>query len=800
MKDLFAQGGSGSVGIKTNKQAVARHFGVKQSEVVYFSAGGSLDGYKVIYDKATQRSYSLPVFASGTTMTSLSADGLLVHSAGNINLATLAISREEFVTVPGSFNMGGTLVAGNDELTFVDGKYRWQGTFPKVVPAGSTPATSGGIGPNAWIKVSSASFWTTPANWATLKECFESAYETVIVPAGTYTITDLITSTITGNKRILCEPGAVFKLADNVRKNMMVFVGNGNNSFEWSGGEIDGNWEGQGPETMTDGYINDVSHGLIVSKFKNAYIHDFYIHDCMGHHINHGGNTNFTAERIRIRAHPSALKPLGGARGDGITGCSANVVIRDISGFSTDDFIAVVSGIDWIPGWYPNRMNVESILIENIRCETYNFEGTDRYSHTAVSVGNSLGYSTNGAVVIRNIKGNVLSRGIGYTAESYGPDYYGQFNGDLSISDVDLFVRGDPANGFTGRKNTAHIVIGCEGFNTASSSRNNYCKTVSITNVVCRGTPYSGTGIILGHMNTRAVYINDLKCEYENADDNMVALMIVGQKDIGPITIENVYQQIVGASTDTVRDAKKVVESYYGGSGAMTINGRNLMRQPNVAGTTVLANAAFFAATGFSKVNPRLFGKDLVCSLDAAGTGGIAALPLVDGVNFSTPALGHVSYSKTRDAWTFHEFAVVWDTTNFGKPAAANFPNYAQFSWKVGTIVPVKGSPLQECQAYVCTSTTPTFELVQNSFTTSSTVLQSSAWTPLTTRLTPGMRITSTIPGSSADAGWPVAGPGVVETFVSTATANGANSFQEWRDGVNIKRRYWGGSTWGSWA
>lgn len=157
MNELFSQGGSGSAGVKTNKQAIARHFGVKQSDVVYFTAGGSLDGYKVIYDKATQRSYSLPVFASGTTMTSLSADGLLVHSAGNINLATLAISREEFVSVPGSFTMGGTLVAGNDALTFTDGKYRWQGTFPKVVPPGSSPTSSGGISPNAWVLVSPTS-------------------------------------------------------------------------------------------------------------------------------------------------------------------------------------------------------------------------------------------------------------------------------------------------------------------------------------------------------------------------------------------------------------------------------------------------------------------------------------------------------------------------------------------------------------------------------------------------------------------------------------------------------------------
>ncbi|MCW6831743.1 hypothetical protein [Salmonella enterica] len=44
MKDMFAQGGSGSVGIKTNKQAIARHFGVKQSEICYAKPSQPLMG------------------------------------------------------------------------------------------------------------------------------------------------------------------------------------------------------------------------------------------------------------------------------------------------------------------------------------------------------------------------------------------------------------------------------------------------------------------------------------------------------------------------------------------------------------------------------------------------------------------------------------------------------------------------------------------------------------------------------------------------------------------------------------
>ena len=35
--------------------------------------------------------------------------------------------------------------------------YRWDGTFPKDVPQNSTPESTGGVGPEAWISVGDAS-------------------------------------------------------------------------------------------------------------------------------------------------------------------------------------------------------------------------------------------------------------------------------------------------------------------------------------------------------------------------------------------------------------------------------------------------------------------------------------------------------------------------------------------------------------------------------------------------------------------------------------------------------------------
>lgn len=142
----------GSTSIEVNKQSIARNFGVKQSEVIYFSVGAVLTGYKVIYDKAEQRAYTLPTgIAAGVTAISLSTAGVLVHSKGTVDLGQLAASRREFVTVPGIFTDGHTINTHNEQLIHQGSLYHWEGTLPKVINVGDTPETSGGIGTNAWV-------------------------------------------------------------------------------------------------------------------------------------------------------------------------------------------------------------------------------------------------------------------------------------------------------------------------------------------------------------------------------------------------------------------------------------------------------------------------------------------------------------------------------------------------------------------------------------------------------------------------------------------------------------------------
>lgn len=130
----------GSTSIEVNKQSIARNFGVKEDEVVYFTAGIDLSGFKVIYDESTQRAYSLPSgIVSGTTAISMNEQAVLVHSAGTVDLGGLAATRREFVNLSDSFDVG-LVVNTRNELLFHNGiGYTYLGTLPVTITTGINP-------------------------------------------------------------------------------------------------------------------------------------------------------------------------------------------------------------------------------------------------------------------------------------------------------------------------------------------------------------------------------------------------------------------------------------------------------------------------------------------------------------------------------------------------------------------------------------------------------------------------------------------------------------------------------------
>ncbi|MCO4151550.1 tail fiber/spike domain-containing protein [Citrobacter freundii] len=74
-------------------------------------------------------------------------------------IAQQAISAFGYITLD-SFEDGNTLTLPNQVLRLeATGEYyRWDGAFPKTVPAGSTPDSAGGIGDGAWVAVGAAAF------------------------------------------------------------------------------------------------------------------------------------------------------------------------------------------------------------------------------------------------------------------------------------------------------------------------------------------------------------------------------------------------------------------------------------------------------------------------------------------------------------------------------------------------------------------------------------------------------------------------------------------------------------------
>lgn len=81
---------------------------------------------------------------------------------GISQLSKEAMASFGYITMD-SFEDGNTLTLPNQVLRLeATGEYyRWDGTFPKVVPASSTPASTGGIGAGAWLSVGDA----TVRNW-----------------------------------------------------------------------------------------------------------------------------------------------------------------------------------------------------------------------------------------------------------------------------------------------------------------------------------------------------------------------------------------------------------------------------------------------------------------------------------------------------------------------------------------------------------------------------------------------------------------------------------------------------------
>ena len=180
-------------------------------------------------------------------------------------------------------------------------------------------------------------------------------------PNGRYIISKPIM--LKSNIDILCDNGAEFFLKDMSK--CIMFDTNLASTYEnitINGGLYNGNDYGQG-EQSSEGVFN-FSNAFRFYNVKNLNVTNIKLKDIRGHAIQHWNCNEVLFENIIFDQNVDMItKPNGGSRRDGITGGSSNVTFRNLRGFTDDDMIAILSGVDW-GGVQVN--DVENIIIDNV--------------------------------------------------------------------------------------------------------------------------------------------------------------------------------------------------------------------------------------------------------------------------------------------------------------------------------------------------------------------------------------------------------------------------------------------------
>lgn len=626
---------------------------------------------------------------------------------------------------------------------------------------------------------------------AGLMAMFNADYNNFRLTKGTYLLTDTLEIVFSKDVNIVCEEGVVIKLANNVRKHMLHFYGDRVHNFSWEGGELNGNWEGQGGEVLVSGHVDDVSHGIVISRWNVAKITDFFAHDCMGHHINHAGNNYFIAEHIRIDSHISTNFPAGGARGDGITGVSKNVYINDVSGYSSDDLIGIFPGATWIPGETDlNYLQVESIIIENINPKSkVDASGVTRYTWHGVTGGSWNGVNVK-TVVIDNVVGEVQDGGVRYRCSpASGDDTILNGSADhISITGVHVYVNGKT----TDQYETVAVMIGSHQQSTTLGATPSYFKNVHISDITSNTSDNLRTVIMAGHATIDNLNISDVSVNYTKPEHTASHVTLTGSNIIGRVHLSNCASHHQGVVSDTVMNARPVVRCSLNSNGVTTIRGTNLAVRRSSNGEAWIGSV-LFTANFPNKV--ALFGEDLV--LNAPNN--FASAHPARGCHFTDRFLGRIRRDHILDGWVFEDACTQWDGSNFGRPNAANFTGYALVKdWKAGTLIRTTGSPWGECAGWVCVEggAAPKWALAKANFDDSESRMTSTT-TP--TQLTPRMLITTALINAS---GFPGAS-GTLLTYTGAARTDRAGAYQEFTPASGTKKymRTWnnGTSTWNNW-
>ncbi|AYP69336.1 tail fiber protein [Klebsiella phage Pylas] len=582
------------------------------------------------------------------------------------------------------------------------------------------PSGGSQIGLEQGLTVQQAISWTMPQAFGAtgdgvhddtqaLYDAFKSTYETVFIPKGTYHITRKLKCLLTKNLRVICAPGVVFKLADNARCNMMVFVSDRKHDFEWFGGEFDGNWAGQGDETLnSNGTFKDLSHGFIVSLFNNVRLDNMYVHSFRGHSMNHAGNKKLHASNLRFNSHIAQAFPQGGSRGDGITGCSEDVLIENVYGFTTDDMVAVFAGILWVEG----GTEADSAMVTNLdylTCKSVTIRNVNPWHKTSDIDPNTTVYTWNGVVVggqggigvekvhISNVKGYTQYSGVRVGASdpvgsAPATDYWNTM-GSVIIDDISVRVAGASTN--------QHLYnsIRIGSLTAASTGDAHTCliNSLVLSNIQLWPTGNNRTLIGIGYTTIYNLDINSISIRGNYADDTYYAIHCAGDRQIAQVSINGVTHNPPSTSSDTIAQAQLILYwavTYSNTAAKISFSGVPARRSSD--GSSYLPN--LFIANG--SVAPYVYGFDAVIR----ASNNFHSLPRVKGIYCTDRYLGRVRVSPNTGLWEFLDYATTYESSTFGKPSASTFSNYGLITWLPGMVVKCVGSPNESIDSWVYNS------------------------------------------------------------------------------------------------
>ena len=648
--------------------------------------------------------------------------------------------------------------------------------------------------------------WTTPQTYGAcgdgktddtvaLYRVFQSESSSVHIPAGTYLITRKLKCLLKKNLRVRCDPGAVFKLADGARCNMLVFVGAGDReyNFEWDGGEFDGNWEGQGEETLNpNGTFGNVSCGFTVSLFNRVRLNNLYVHSFRGHSMNHAGNKKFHASNLLFNSHIAQAFPLGGSRGDGLTGCSEDILVENVSGFTTDDMVAIFTGILWVEGGTENDSsmvtNLDYLTCKNVTLHNINpgKKYSDLYGTTEVYTWNAIAIGTQGGasidkVSISDVKGYCQYSGIRPGASqpvgsSPATDYWGSI-GSLIIDNVSIRVAGAADNQHL--YNTIRI-----GSLTAAASGTEYecvIKSATISNVQLFPSGNTRTLIGVGYTTIYNLNLNNINVLGQVADDTYNAIRCAGNRQIAQININGVTHNPPTTTSDTVAQAQLMLawEVTFPIPAKITVNGLPIRR--NAADTAYISNVNIVSGA----VAPQVYGYDAVVRTPT----NFYALPKVKGVHCRDRYLGKVRVAPS-GLWEFEEFATRYETETYGRPSPSLMAGFSNIVWEDGMSVRTYGSPYGEVEGWRY-NRDGNWQMLGGYLTNNTVAMIDVSTVP--SKFAPYTTVTSPIYN---DASWPLSNGAVM---LYTGHPNGrAGAYEIVEGGTAIYRRTWN-ATAGAW-